>query len=148
MPKDTLPQWFDKLKLDKELDAYKCKHKLAGTPIDILLFADDRKQSTRQNLALTAERILSEWPTQHQRIADEVRKQLKNEKRISRQNESAVSLKSVVPFSLSVFQNDGDDYYSYGLNISGSVLEDDEYIDYSRGVAHTWTTIDVASTED
>ena len=148
MAKITLPQWFDKLKLDKELDAYKCKHKLAGAAIDILLFADDRKQSTRQTLAIEAERILSDWPAQNQRIVDAIRKQLKKEKRITRTNESAVSLQSVVPFSLSVFQNDGDDYYSYGLNIAGNVLEDDEYIDYSRDVAHTWTTIDIASTED
>lgn len=148
MPRNTLPQWFGRLKLDKELDAYKCKHNLAGTSIDILLFADDRKQSTRQNLAVAAERILSQWPAQNQRIVDEVRKELKKEKRISRQNESGVSLDSVAPFSLSVFQNDGEDYYSYGLNISGGVLEDDEYVDYSRDVAHTWTTIDVASTED
>ena len=148
MAKNTLPQWFDKLKLDKELDAYKCKHKLAGASIDILLYADDRKQSTRQNLALEAEGILSQWPVHNNQIVAEIRKQLKKEKRISRQNESAVSLQSVVPFSLSIFQNDGDDYYSYGLNIAGSVLEDDEYIDYSRDVAHTWTTIDIASTED
>ena len=148
MSKNALPQWFEKLKLDKELDAYKCKHRLAGISIDILLFADDRKQSTRQNLAMAAERILSQWTAQNQRIVDDVRKELKKEKRIRRQNESAVSLESVVPFSLSVFQNDGDDYYSYGLTISGSVLEDDEYVDYSRDVAHTWTTIDVASTED
>lgn len=148
MPKNTLPQWFGRLKLDKELDAYKCKYNLAGTSIDILLFADDRKQSTRQNLAVAAEQLLSQWPALNQKIIDEVRKELKKQKRISRQNESGVSLDSVVPFSLSVFQNDGEDYYSYGLNILGGVLEDDEYVDYSRDVAHTWTTIDVASTED
>lgn len=148
MPKNTLPLWFDKLKLDKELDAYKCKHKIGKASIDILLFADDRKLVTRQNLAIEAERILSQWPVQNDRIIAEIRKELRKEKRISRQNESAVSPESVVPFSFSVFQNEGDDYYSYGLNISGSVLENDEYVDYSRDVAHTWTTIDVASTED
>ena len=137
MAKNTLPQWFGRLKYDDELDAYKCKHKLAGTPIDVLLFADDPKQSTRQNLTMAAERILSEWPAENQRIVDEVRKELKKENRISRENGSGVSLDSVVPFSLSVFQNDGEDYYSYGLNISGGVLDDDEYVDYSRDVAHT-----------
>jgi hypothetical protein len=148
MAKNALPKWFDKLKLDKQLDAYKCNHKLGKASIDILLFADDRKLVTRQNLAIEAERVLSQWPVQNDRIIAEIRIELKKEKRITRQNESTVSPKTVLPFSLSVFQNDAEDYYSYGLNILGTVLEDDEYIDYSRDVAHTWTTIDVASTED
>jgi hypothetical protein len=148
MSKTALPPWFDKLKLDKELDAYKCRLELDGNRIDIFLFADDGKLGTRQNLAIEAAHVLAQWPDQNKQIVMAIRKELTKEGRLSRPNKSAISRESVVPFSLSVFQNDGDDYYSYGLNIKGRVLEEDEYIDYSRDVAHTWTTVDVASTED
>ena len=146
MPHSQLPEWFAKLKRDEDLDAYKCKYKLAGRTVDIFLFVDDQKLASRRSLALAAQELLQEWPNQIRKIVTEVRKQLRKEKRLARKDESVVSAESLYPFSLSLFQNDGEDYYSFGLKLT-QLLDDDEYIDYSRDVAHTWTTVEIASTE-
>ena len=146
MSPNKVPDWFTKLKIDKELDAYKCRLKLAGSPIDLFLFVDDGKLSSRQNLALSAVTILSKWLQDIDMVVTEIRRELKKQKRLTRQNESAVSAKTVVPFSLSLFQNDGDDYYSYGIHLK-RLLEKDEYIDFSRDLAHTWKSVEIACTE-
>jgi hypothetical protein len=146
MTTKKLPDWFAKLKLDKELDAYKCKAKLGGSSIDVLLFMEDGKLSSRQNLAIAAGELLSKWSEGIDKVVSEIRRQLKKEKRLTAKDEISVSVKTIEPFSLSLFQNDGDEYYSFGIHLK-DVLADDEYIDFSRDLAHTWTSVDIACTE-